>query len=184
MPNASLREEVPETSSIELEDRRNIFMRTALRGRGQLSSGFPERSLRRFQVAIALESMWRFPIVPPATPSLPTMEILCTSTSVPRSAQLWAISLHAPRRGNIPRFHNSLGAIIFKTCCRIRDTTGVDRICLSGGSFQNMVLLHRTVVQLRRHGLRVFLHSVVPPNDGGISLGQAAVACERIRTGE
>jgi hydrogenase maturation protein HypF len=81
------------------------------------------------------------------------------------------------------RFHNTLSAVIAATCCRIRDLSGLDRVCLSGGSFQNMVLLHPTVVQLRRHGFQVFLHSVVPANDGGISLGQAAIACERIRTG-
>jgi len=81
------------------------------------------------------------------------------------------------------RFHNTLSSLIAETCSRIRDLSGLDRVCLSGGSFQNMVLLHPTVVQLRRHGFQVFLHSMVPANDGGISLGQAAIACERIRTG-
>ncbi|AEU38487.1 (NiFe) hydrogenase maturation protein HypF [Granulicella mallensis MP5ACTX8] len=81
------------------------------------------------------------------------------------------------------RFHNTLSTVIAATCCRIRDLSGLDRVCLSGGSFQNMVLLRPTVVQLRRHGFQVFLHSMVPANDGGISLGQAAIACERIRTG-
>ncbi len=81
------------------------------------------------------------------------------------------------------RFHNTLSAATVETCCRIRDTSGLDRVCLSGGSIQNIVLLHRTVLQLRRHDFQVFLHSLVPSNDGGISLGQAAIACERIRTG-
>lgn len=81
------------------------------------------------------------------------------------------------------RFHNTLSTVITETCSRIRDLSGLNRVCLSGGSFQNMVLLHPTVVQLRRHGFQVFLHSMVPANDGGISLGQAAIACERIRTG-
>jgi hydrogenase maturation protein HypF len=81
------------------------------------------------------------------------------------------------------RFHNTLSAAIVETCDHIRNSTHLDRVCLSGGSFQNMVLLHRTVVQLRHHGFQVFLNSMVPSNDGGISLGQAAIACERIRTG-
>jgi hydrogenase maturation protein HypF len=81
------------------------------------------------------------------------------------------------------RFHNTLSASLVETCCRIRNSSGLDRVCLSGGSFQNMVLLHQTVVQLRRHDFQVFLNFLVPANDGGISLGQAAIACERVRTG-
>jgi hydrogenase maturation protein HypF len=81
------------------------------------------------------------------------------------------------------RFHNTLSAAIIEICGRIRDLCGLNRVCLSGGSFQNMVLLHRTVIQLRGRGFQVFLHSMAPANDGGIALGQAAIACERIRTG-
>jgi hydrogenase maturation protein HypF len=81
------------------------------------------------------------------------------------------------------RFHNTLNTAIVETCRRIRDASGLDRVCLSGGSFQNMVLLHQTVVQLRRHNFQVFLNFMVPANDGGISLGQAAIACEWARTG-
>jgi hydrogenase maturation protein HypF len=50
------------------------------------------------------------------------------------------------------------------------------RICLSGGVFQNMYLLKRTVRDLDRVGFDVFIHALVPANDGGISLGQAAIA--------
>ncbi|MCU1225187.1 MAG: (NiFe) hydrogenase maturation protein HypF [Edaphobacter sp.] len=81
------------------------------------------------------------------------------------------------------RFHNTLSAAIVETCCRMRDSSGLDRVCLSGGSFQNMVLLHSTVIQLRGQNFQVFLHSMVPANDGGISLGQAVIACEQIRSG-
>jgi hydrogenase maturation protein HypF len=81
------------------------------------------------------------------------------------------------------RFHNTLSAVIVETCCRIRDNTGLDRACLSGGTFQNMALLHPTVVELRGKGFQVFLQSLVPANDGGISLGQAAIACDRIQAG-
>jgi hydrogenase maturation protein HypF len=49
-------------------------------------------------------------------------------------------------------------------------------VCLSGGSFQNHFLLERLLPQLRSAGLQVFLHAQVPPNDGGIALGQAVVA--------
>lgn len=79
------------------------------------------------------------------------------------------------------RFHNTLSAVIAEVCTRSRVADGLNRVCLSGGTFQNVYLLHRTVVELRRRGFDVFLHSTVPANDGGISLGQAAIANELLR---
>ena len=61
-------------------------------------------------------------------------------------------------------------------CRRLRAEENLDRVCLSGGSFQNFTLLGRALAGLRREGFQVFLHSRVPPNDGGLALGQAAVA--------
>lgn len=74
------------------------------------------------------------------------------------------------------RFHNTLAAAIAETCGRLRGETGNGRVCLSGGSFQNLRLLHTTSELLRGAGFRVYLHAQVPPNDGGVALGQAAVA--------
>jgi hydrogenase maturation protein HypF len=80
-------------------------------------------------------------------------------------------------------FHNTLSAAIGDVCGRIGAGDGVDRVCLSGGSFQNLYLLGRTVIELRRRGFGVFLHAQVPANDGGLSLGQAMIANQRIREG-
>jgi hydrogenase maturation protein HypF len=77
-------------------------------------------------------------------------------------------------------FHNTLSAAIGEVCSRLR---GPNRVCLSGGSFQNLYLLGRTVVELRRRGFVVFLHAQVPANDGGLSLGQAMIANQRLREG-
>ncbi|SDP89911.1 hydrogenase maturation protein HypF [Actinopolyspora xinjiangensis] len=77
--------------------------------------------------------------------------------------------------------HNGVAELIARVCEWLRDATGVEVAALSGGVFQNMLLVRRTVDALRRHGFRVLLHSRVPPNDGGISLGQVAVATERDR---
>ncbi len=52
----------------------------------------------------------------------------------------------------------------------------MDKVCLSGGTFQNFTLLAQAVRLLRQGGFQVFLHSLVPPNDGGLSLGQAVIA--------
>ncbi|MBZ5624760.1 MAG: carbamoyltransferase HypF [Acidobacteriia bacterium] len=88
-----------------------------------------------------------------------------------------------PRAGMAAKFHNTVAAAIVETCLRIRGETKLDRVCLSGGTFQNLKLLGRTVAGLRRLGFEVFLHAKVPPNDGGIALGQAAVAAEQLRRG-
>ncbi|MEV0053251.1 carbamoyltransferase HypF [Saccharopolyspora shandongensis] len=74
------------------------------------------------------------------------------------------------------RFHNGLAAAVVNVCGRLRDSTGIGTVALSGGVFQNVLLLQRVTMLLDRNGFRTLLHSQVPPNDGGISLGQAAVA--------
>jgi hydrogenase maturation protein HypF len=81
-------------------------------------------------------------------------------------------------------FHNTLSAAIVEVCSRIQKTYALNRVCLSGGTFQNVYLLERTVVELRRRGFEVFLHATVPANDGGIALGQAVIANEILRKGE
>ena len=68
-------------------------------------------------------------------------------------------------------FHNSLSAAVGEMCGRIGAAEGLNRVCLSGGSFQNLYLLGRTVVELRRRGFGVFLHAQVPANDGGLIPG-------------
>jgi len=73
-------------------------------------------------------------------------------------------------------FHNTIAGIIVEVCVRLRNEEGIDRVCLSGGTFQNVYLVERAVSRLRAKGFEVFLHSKVPPNDGGISLGQAVIA--------
>jgi hydrogenase maturation protein HypF len=73
-------------------------------------------------------------------------------------------------------FHNTVAAIVREVCRRVRSAEAISRVCLSGGTFQNVYLLERAVSLLRADGFEVFLHAQVPPNDGGISLGQAVIA--------
>ncbi|HEY8371260.1 MAG TPA: carbamoyltransferase HypF [Pseudonocardiaceae bacterium] len=77
------------------------------------------------------------------------------------------------------RFHNGLADAIARTCVALRARTGLDVVALSGGVFQNLFLLERTVTALDTLGFRVLTHSRVPTNDGGLSLGQAVVAARR-----
>ncbi|MFC4532222.1 carbamoyltransferase HypF [Sphaerisporangium dianthi] len=79
------------------------------------------------------------------------------------------------------RFHNGVARLILDGCLRVREGTGLGTVALSGGVFQNLFLLERACVLLEDHGFTVLLHRRVPPNDGGISLGQVAVAAARLR---
>jgi hydrogenase maturation protein HypF len=77
------------------------------------------------------------------------------------------------------RFHNGLARLIRDGCVLLRERSGLDTVALSGGVFQNQLLLRRTVSGLENTGFTVLQHSRVPCNDGGISLGQAVVAAAR-----
>jgi hydrogenase maturation protein HypF len=79
------------------------------------------------------------------------------------------------------RFHNTLAGAIHEMCLRMRRESGLKRVCLSGGTFQNMRLLGLVARALGASGFELFLHRRVPPNDGGIALGQAAIAAERMK---
>jgi hydrogenase maturation protein HypF len=79
------------------------------------------------------------------------------------------------------RFHNGLADATARVCSLIRERTGLATVACSGGVFQNLLLLERVTTALERDGFRVLTHSRVPPNDGGISLGQAAVAAAQAR---
>jgi hydrogenase maturation protein HypF len=79
------------------------------------------------------------------------------------------------------RFHNGVALAVVEACAALRERTGLATVALSGGVFQNLLLLGRVVAWLEARGFRVLTHSRVPPNDAGISLGQAAVAAARDR---
>jgi hydrogenase maturation protein HypF len=78
------------------------------------------------------------------------------------------------------RFHHTLVAAIVEVCRRMRTDLQLNRVCLSGGCFQNALLLAGCLGSLRSEGFEVFSHREVPANDGGISLGQAAIACVQL----
>ncbi|WP_294180742.1 carbamoyltransferase HypF [uncultured Clostridium sp.] len=77
-------------------------------------------------------------------------------------------------------FHDVLAEMIAAGCEKARTVTGLDVCALSGGVFQNRLLTEMCVSRLRKRGFTVLLHSLIPPNDGGISLGQAVAAMYRL----
>jgi hydrogenase maturation protein HypF len=79
------------------------------------------------------------------------------------------------------RFHNGLAQMALDVCQKLRLDSGIEQVALSGGVWQNITLLGRTLSLLQKSGFRVYLHQQVPTNDGGLALGQAAVAASRLR---
>lgn len=79
------------------------------------------------------------------------------------------------------RFHNTIAQTCLSICQRIRSNTSLNTVALSGGVWQNMTLLSKSLALLRSHGFQTLIHQRVPTNDGGISTGQLMVAASTLR---
>lgn len=79
------------------------------------------------------------------------------------------------------KFHNTMLNLIKETAVRIREKHQLNKVVLSGGSFQNRYLLEHSIRLLKQCGFEVFFPQQIPPNDGGIALGQIAVAAKLIQ---
>lgn len=80
------------------------------------------------------------------------------------------------------KFHNTLGKAIARACKSISKDTKIKKVCLSGGVFQNMLLLEAAIRELKKVRLEVYINERVPTNDGGIALGQIMIAKELMGT--
>ncbi len=76
------------------------------------------------------------------------------------------------------KFHLTLAEMFLAALVKLREATGLNRVVLSGGVFHNQILLVRMYQSLKEQGFLVYQHRLVPPGDGGISLGQAIIASE------
>ncbi len=74
------------------------------------------------------------------------------------------------------KFHNTVAEFTLNLCGKISEDTGINKIALSGGVFQNRYLTEKIISLFEKDGFQVYTQRKVPPNDGGISLGQAVVA--------
>lgn len=101
----------------------------------------------------------------------------------PMIAAAWQDAGRCLSLGTIARrFHVGLADMVLNVCRRVRDETGIDAIVLSGGVFLNVILTIACEERLSGAGFRVYRHRVVPPGDGGVSLGQLAIAAARSDT--
>jgi hydrogenase maturation protein HypF len=78
------------------------------------------------------------------------------------------------------KFHNALAQVIVA----VAERTGLKRVALSGGCFQNRYLTERAVTELSGAGFLPYWHQRIPPNDGGISLGQVVAASRTLSKGK
>jgi hydrogenase maturation protein HypF len=74
------------------------------------------------------------------------------------------------------RFHTTLAAAIAAACRRVRAASSLATVVLTGGCFQNRILVETTAARLDRDGFEVLVHRRIPANDGGLALGQVAIA--------
>jgi len=82
------------------------------------------------------------------------------------------------------RFHNTVVEATARAVIRAAEERGEENVCLSGGCFQNVLLLEGLMRRLSDAGLRIHRHRLVPPNDGGVAVGQLAAAWYRLRHGD
>lgn len=101
---------------------------------------------------------------------------LCTHALVKRLCENRLSGRDTPQLAY--EFHALLSDMITAACDKIRSDSGVSVCALSGGVFQNKLLLKMTVARLEKQGFKVLTHSLIPPNDGGIALGQAVYAAK------
>jgi hydrogenase maturation protein HypF len=73
------------------------------------------------------------------------------------------------------KFHNAVADLIVQLSLQMRQQHGLNQVALSGGVFQNVILLQTAVRQLHHHNFEIFTHRLVPPNDGGLALGQVMI---------
>jgi hydrogenase maturation protein HypF len=138
------------------------------------------------QAAIEFEALvdphekgaYQFDIVPQAEPD---------STFVLRPSSLFETLLVDLRAGiSLPmisaRFHNGVAEMVRQMVTIIHQETGITHVALSGGVWQNCILLTKTVQLLQDQHFIVLTHRLIPPNDGGVALGQAMVGSRRITT--
>ena len=78
-------------------------------------------------------------------------------------------------------FHQTLAEQIVAVCMEARKSSGRNKVALSGGVFQNRLLLRLTEERLGQEGFEVLRHHMIPPNDGGIAIGQAAYGMNRLQ---
>jgi hydrogenase maturation protein HypF len=143
--------------------------------------GICDRNTFEGEAAIALESITRPYIVDDYPVDIKFKEIMEIDFSQ-TILRIIEDFVHGVDKGIIAsNFHNTVATAILRVVQKLSSLYMIDDIALSGGVFQNIYLLERTIDRLRSIGMEVHINEKVPANDAGISLGQAYIIRERIK---
>jgi len=110
-----------------------------------------------------------------------SIEMNCVQVRDVLAAIIQDVRMDIPRSRISARFHNGLAESVLNVVKKISRESDLQSVVLSGGVWQNVTLLRKTLALLRNNGFRVYIHREVPTNDGGLSLGQAAISAARLR---
>ena len=129
----------------------------------------PERVLSRFRIPMVRCLAYRLSV------GLPGLKKRMLSIVLLHGAWEWPKTIAS-------RFHGAVAGLILRVSLDLRQQIQINRVALSGGVFQNVTLLESAVRLLEKADFEVFVHYKVPPNDGGLALGQAVIAARTFRT--
>ncbi len=133
----------------------------------QLATEITEDGTYPFEISLAEPSSLGWPLVIDTRPVI---------RAVAEEAASGAEAARIARR-----FHSTLVDLVAEVCDRLRQVTRINAVVLSGGVFLNALLTHEVCARLGEKDFRVYRHRLVPPNDGGLSLGQLAVGAASLR---
>lgn len=143
-------------------------------------AGVRQRVNYEAQAAIEFEAL-----ADPAEEGVYPFEVLEATINVAPGlvAMLTDLRAGVPASALSARFHNGIAAMVCSAVVQISETTRLQDVVLSGGVWQNITLLRRTLSLLKERQFRVYIHREVPTNDGGLALGQAVIAAARFGAG-
>jgi hydrogenase maturation protein HypF len=125
----------------------------------------------------AADGAYPFELTPAAPGSPEDVLVVDTRPLIRAVARDRSVGVGAPAIAR--RFHSTLVEITAAVCARVRNSTGLSAVVLSGGVFMNVLLTRVVAARLDGEGFHVYRHRLVPPNDGGLSLGQLAIAARQ-----
>ncbi|WP_414752859.1 carbamoyltransferase HypF [Anabaena sp. CCY 9910] len=147
----------------------------------------PEKCSYEGQAAIALEAIADIHTLnnPKETAVYPFQFTFSDNIYCIDSCSMWQLLLddlqqQTPQQVIAAKFHLSLANVIVETVKHLRQQNLFKQVALTGGVFQNSILLQLVTQQLQNLGINILTHSLVPTNDGGLSLGQAIITAARL----
>jgi hydrogenase maturation protein HypF len=146
-------------------------------------TGVCDRNTFEGEAAIALESLVLEDVLEDYPVDISFRDPMLIDFSMVILSILKDIGAGEDKRVISSKFHNTVASAIAAVVLKLSAVTGIRKVVLSGGVFQNACLVERVMKGLTPEGLNIYTNELVPCNDGGISLGQAYIVRELMKTG-